>query len=462
MRPRDYSKLLADLSEAWAQRAPRSAALYERAQRCLADGGSHAIRLRQPFPPSPARASGGWMVDVDGNRFLDLWQGHYASILGNNPPLVTSALAEALEGGQGLQTGFEDQVQTEVAEILCRRTGAERVRFTTSGTLATMYAIMLARAFTGRELVVKVGGGWHGAQPWGLKGVSYHDGFQAVESEGLPPAVTETILVTRFNDPQRLEDCFRQHGDRIACLIVEPCLGAGGMILASPAYLATARELTRQYGALLILDEVISGFRFRAGDLGALYGIRPDLATFGKVIGGGMPLAAVAGREDVLALVGRRGGSRVKFSGGTYSAHPATMLAAKTMLSYLVEHEHEVYPYLARLGQAARVAVAAAFTEEGIEAVCTGAGNEVVPGSSLVMVHFPRRSGLDVTRPDALFDPAQYDVTLSHAVLDLALLLEGVYILNGHGAFSTAHTEADVAYLAAACRQVARRVKAAG
>jgi glutamate-1-semialdehyde 2,1-aminomutase len=359
-----------------------------------------------------------------------------------------------------LQTGFEDQVQAEVAELLCERTGAARVRFTTSGALATMYAIMLARAFTGRELVVKVGGGWHGAQPWSLKGVGYRNGYQAVDSEGLPAAVTEATLVTRFNDPQGLADCFREHGDRIACLIVEPCLGAGGMILASPAYLAAARALTRQHGALLIFDEVISGFRFRAGDLGALYGIQPDLATFGKVIGGGMPLAAVAGREDVLALVGRRGGSRVKFSGGTYSAHPATLLAARTMLSYLVDHEHEIYPYLARLGQAARAAVAQAFIEEGIAAVCTGGGNDVVSGTSLVMVHFPHRSDLDVTRPDALFDPAQCDVALSHAVLDLALLLEGVYILNGHGAFSTAHTEVDIAHLEAACRQVARKVKA--
>ena len=119
---------------------------------------------------------------------------------------------------------------------------------------------------------------------------------------------------------------------------------------ATPEYLAAARELTEQHGALLVFDEVISGFRFCAGDLGALYGVRPDLLTLGKILGGGMPVAAVAGRADVMALCGREGGVRVAFSGGTYSAHPASLLAAKTMVSYLVEHEAEIYPRLAALG----------------------------------------------------------------------------------------------------------------
>ena len=170
-----------------------------------------------------------------------------------------------------------------------------------------MYAIMLARTFTGRSLVMKVGGGWHGAQPWGMVGVGYRagDGFVHADSAGLPPAILEQTVVTRFNDPQILADHFSTYGDRLACFIVEPYIGAGGGIPAQRAYLQLARSLSEKHGVVLILDEVISGFRFRAGDLGHLYGVRPDLATFGKIIGGGMPMTAVAGRADILRLAAR-------------------------------------------------------------------------------------------------------------------------------------------------------------
>ncbi len=353
MEKRDYSTLLAELEEEYYQHSPRSAALHERAQRHLIDGGSHTLRLLQPFPPRIVSAQGAWLQDQDGHQILDFWQGHLGNILGHNPQVVTNTLAGAFAGGFGLQTGLVDQVQIEVAEILCQRTGAERVRLTTSGSLATMYATMLAQAYTGRDLVVKVGGGWHGAQPFGLKGVGYRDGYQGVEGEGLP-AATHEIIVTRYNDPEMLEDHFYQFGDRIACFIVEPMLGAGGTIPATRTYLETARQLTSRYGALLILDEVITGFRFRAGDAGTLFGIKPDLATFGKIIGGGMPVAAVAGRAEVLDLVGRTQGARVKFSGGTYSAHPASLLAAKTLMTYLVDNEGVIYSRLAQLGDKMR------------------------------------------------------------------------------------------------------------
>jgi glutamate-1-semialdehyde 2,1-aminomutase len=148
-----------------------------------------------------------------------------------------------------------------------------------------MYAILLSRAFTGRDMVMKVGGGWHGAQPWALKGIGYHagagNGFQKVESEGVPASVTDQVIVTNFNDPDGLRDHFRVYGDQVACFILEPFLGVGGYVPATREYLQTARELTHQYGALLVFDEVISGFRFRAGSVSALYGVQPDLASFG-------------------------------------------------------------------------------------------------------------------------------------------------------------------------------------
>jgi glutamate-1-semialdehyde 2,1-aminomutase len=269
----------------------------------------------------------------------------------------------------------------------------------------------------------------------------------------------EEVVITRFNDPQALNTDFRQHGDRLGCFIVEPFVGMGGLIPASLEYLQAARRLTHQYGALLVLDEVISGFRFRAGDAGALYGVQPDLATFGKVIGGGMPVAAVGGRADVMALVGRAGGNRVRFSGGTYSAHPASMLAAKTQMSYLVAHEEEIYPRLAALGEQARHTVEEAFADEGIYVRCTGYGNDAIPGSSLSSVLFPYDEGREAKGPEDVWNPALSDVVLRETVLRLALLLENVYVFHGLGGVSFAHTEADIEELGQACRRVAGRIK---
>jgi glutamate-1-semialdehyde 2,1-aminomutase len=462
MKHRDHARLLASLRQEYERRSPRSAALQARALRHLVDGGSHTLRLVQPFPPRIVSAEGAYVTDEDGHRILDFWQGHYANLLGHNPPALTSALREGFAGGFGLQTGFTDRLQVEIAELLCRLTGSERVRFTTSGALATMYAVLLARAFSGRDRIMKVGGGWHGAQPWALKGVDFHDEnhsrFHHVETKGLPGAIAREVLVTRFNDPEMLEGQFRHHGDSLACFILEPFMGAGGFMPAEREYLALARELCSRYGAVLIFDEVISGFRFHAGALSQLYGVRPDLATYAKAIGGGMPVAAVAGRADLLKQAGRGGG--VKFSGGTYSAHPASMLAAKTMLNHLEANAREIYPRLAALGERCRRAVEAAFAAEGLHAVCTGDANEALPGSSLGMVHFPYHEGTRFRSPEDNRNPDVCDVVLGDTVVQLALLLEDVFVVHGLGALSTVHTEADIDRLAEACRRAARRIQA--
>jgi glutamate-1-semialdehyde 2,1-aminomutase len=253
---------------------------------------------------------------------------------------------------------------------------------------------------------------------------------------------------------------FREFGDRIACFILEPVIGAGGSVPAKPAYLKLARELTQKYGAMLILDEVISGFRFRAGNVGQLYGITPDLTTLGKIIGGGMPVAAVAGRADVMTLAGREGGRRVRFDGGTYSAHPASMLAGKTMLNYLVEHEKAVYGRLADLGRQVRQRLEEIFQDEGVLARCTGYPNEVLKGSSLAVLHFPIRPDVEIDSPDVAANPACCSLMAREQVMKLALLLQDVYTVHGLGALSTAHTEDDLEHLYRACKKFARRIKA--
>jgi len=463
LKARDHSRLVARLAEEYGAHAPTSAEIHREAQKYLVDGGSHSLRLTEPFPPRVASAHGAWIIDEDDNRILDFWQGHFANILGHNSSVVASKLAEAFANEWGLQTGFTDRLQAEAAELLCRQTNSERVRFTTSGTLATMYAALLSFAYTGRQMAMKVGGGWHGAHPWGLRGVGFStapdEGFQHVDTAGLPTTIADTIVVSGFNDPQRLRDDFARYGDRLACFTVEPFIGAGGSMFATPEYLQTARELTHQYGVVLIFDEVIAGFRFRAGNLAALYGIQPDLSTFGKVMGGGMPVAAVAGRHEILKLVGREGGSQVKFSGGTYSGHPASLLAAKTVMQYLVDHQDDIYPRIAALADQARQTALEAFAEEGIYCTTPRYSNEAVAGSSLSLLAFPHDEGREVHTPADVRDPELCDVALAENILKLAMLTQDVFTVHGLGSISTAHTEQHLVVLGEAYRRVARLIR---
>lgn len=308
---------------------------------------------------------------------------------------------------------------------------------------------------------MKVGGGWHGGHLWALKGVGFQDraGFDLVDSVGLPGAITEDVHVTLYNHPDILQDHFKQFGDELACFILEPIMGAGGLMPATKEYVQTARELTEQYGVVLIFDEVISGFRFRAGDVGELYGIKPDLITLGKIIGGGMPLAAVAGRGDILDMVGRAGGRKVKFTGGTFSGHPATLLAAKTLLGYLIENEDEIYPKLAEISRKARQEVIKVFEEEGILVRFAGDQIQDIPNCSLHMLVFPYETGHALISPDEVKDPEICDVALCENVVQLAMLLENVHVMHGLGSTCTAHTDEDIQFLSEAFRRVARRIK---
>jgi glutamate-1-semialdehyde 2,1-aminomutase len=294
-----------------------------------------------------------------------------------------------------------------------------------------------------------------------LKGVGFDpsNGFESPDSAGLPDEVTGSIQVTRFNDPQLLEDQFERLGDRIACLTVEPVMGSGGFLPADPEYLKAARELTHRHGALLVFDEIISGFRFRAGDAGALYGVRPDLATFGKIMGGGMPVCAVGGRAEVMKLLERDNSRFVRFSGGTYSAHPAALHAACACMRYLTSHEDEIYPSIGKLGRSARQILEESFRSEGIQARCTGYPNEAVRGSSLGMVVFPCDPENPLRRPEDVHDPERCDTVLAGEPLQLAFLLNGVHVVHGFGSVSASHTGEDLEEFRQAALKVARLLR---
>jgi glutamate-1-semialdehyde 2,1-aminomutase len=325
-----------------------------------------------------------------------------------------------------------------------------------------MYSVMLAEGFTGRDLVLKVGGGWHGASPYLLKGVKFQPGagFEGDESAGVLEDILRRTLVTPFNDGADLERIVREKGDRIACFILEPFLGVGGFLAASREYLDLARKLTHEHGIVLIFDEVVSGFRFAPTGVQTLYGVRPDLSVFGKIIGGGHAVAAVVGRRDIMGGCesgkGLRG--RVRFDGGTFSAHSEYMKAGLIMLKHLIRHAGTLYPRLARSGEKLRAGVERVFAAEGVPAVCTGAGNDVIPGSSMIMAHFPV-DGARLERPEDLHDESRCHVQLREEILKLALLVHGVNVVHGGGAVSSAHGARDLDRTIEAYGEAARLFK---
>ena len=457
---RDKKSILAELIKNYRNEHKKSAEVFSLASRSLVKGGSHNLRLFSPYPFYDIQSGGSKVTDIDGHTYVDFWQGHFANILGHNPKVVLDALKEYMSHGQGLITGFPGEFQHKLAQLILDKISAEKIRFTTSGTLATMYAIMLSKAFTQREVVVKVGGGWHGAQPYVLKGITqYEDGLNRIESAGLSADIDSTIVLTKFNDEEHLEKTFHKHGDTVACLIIEPFIGAGGFLFGDIAYLNKIRELTLRYETLLIFDEVISGFRFHAGALQSLYGIDPDLTVFGKAVGGGMPVSAVAGRADVLDLLSPDANpiDQVKFEGGTFSAHPASMLAGLTYLEYLIRNEKDIYSKIGQLGERVRSGIEEIFSHYDIPVKCTGGGGPHGLKSSLVGVNFLYKKLDKLSFPEQIWNPKISDVELREKIFKLAMLEEGFNTFHGFGAISTAHSDQEIQGSLDAVERIAKK-----
>jgi glutamate-1-semialdehyde 2,1-aminomutase len=254
------------------------------------------------------------------------------------------------------------------------------------------------------------------------------------------------ILVTRFNDLEDIDEMFRIYGERTACLILEPFIGAGGFIFGSKEYIHKARQLSDHYDSLLIFDEVVSGFRFHAGALQNLYNVQPDLTVFGKAIGGGMPLSALAGKDEIMDLCGPEAiqEERVKVEGGTFSAHPASMLAGLTFIKYLLDHEQDIYPRIGHLGEHVRREIENIFTTYGFHVRCTGDGNPVAKNSSVVGVHFLHDSCDRIDSPEQVWNPEVCDIEMRERIFKLAMLLEGFNIFHGYGSISGAHTNEEI------------------
>jgi glutamate-1-semialdehyde 2,1-aminomutase len=324
---------------------PESERLFARAQALIPGGVNSPVRAFRGVggtPPFIARGQGSRIYDVDGNQYIDYVCSWGPLIAGHRPPVVVEALAAALAGGTSF--GAPTAGELEIAELIHACVPSiEMVRLVNSGTEATMSALRLARGFTGRDLIVKFEGCYHGhVDSLLVKAGSGMATLGIADTAGVPQSFAETTIALPYNSVAAVEEAFARRGPQIAAVIVEPVAGNMGCIPPQPGFLQALRELTAAHGSLLIFDEVMTGFRVALGGAQQLYAIRPDLTTLGKIVGGGLPLAAYGGRADIMRKVSPVG---PVYQAGTLSGNPMAVAAGLATLRYLRDHP-DVYDTL--------------------------------------------------------------------------------------------------------------------
>ena len=324
----------------------KSSDLFARAQTLMPGGVSSPVRAIKPYPFYVERAAGSHLTTVDGTDLIDCCLGYGPLILGHAHPAVREAIERQLE--KGWLYGTPTPLELDLAGVITAdHPAVDMVRFVSSGSEATMAAIRLARGYTGKQDIIKIEGGFHGAHDAVLvKAGSGATTLGVPDSAGVPASLVAHTRQVPYNDPEALETLLAEDDD-VAAFILEPVMGNVGPVLPDDGYLADVREITAAYDVLLILDEVITGYRAGIGGAEVLYGVKPDLATFGKIIGGGLPIGAFGGRRDIMELVAPAG---PVYQAGTFSGNPASLAAGYAALRHLHEHP-EIYR---RLDEATR------------------------------------------------------------------------------------------------------------
>jgi glutamate-1-semialdehyde 2,1-aminomutase len=434
-----------DYLELYKTKTFESMNLYSRAREIFPGGVSHNIRFFKPYPFFTQKSKGKFLQDEDGNKYLDFWNGHWALILGHSPPSVTKKLRKQLKNGTLFGTVNKASLKLGW-EINKAIPSAENIRFCSTGSEATMYAIRLARSATGKRVIAKVEGGWHGFNTNLLQSVNYpyevDEGLGLIEDEG------HFVESLQFNDLERSLKVLESIKDDLAAIIIEPVLGGAGCILPQSGYLQGLQEFAHKNGSLFILDEIVTGFRFSYGAAMDAFTLDPDLFTLGKIIGGGLPIGAVCGRKDIMKLADATiegdKSSYCSIGGGTFSANPLTMKAGYNTLKVLKKNSN-IYDKINTLGEISRNGLTKLFNELKINAQVTGIG-------SLFMVHFLNDKVKTIS--NAL------DVALSNKEMlykyNLALMANyNIFFLPGKmGAFSNSNDRKDVDKLIESTRKI--------
>ena len=412
----------------------RSQTWFERAQKVIPGGVNSPVRAFRGVGGIPRfieRGQGSHIFDTDGNSYIDYVGSWGPMLLGHRPQTVIDALREVLDVGTSFGAPTEREV--ELAELIAQAVPSmEMLRLVNSGTEATMSALRLARGFTGRDLTVKFEGCYHGhVDSLLVKGGSGMATLGIADSAGVPKAFAETTISLPFNSIAAVEKAFAERGAQIAALIVEPIVGNMGCVPPAPGFLEALRELTARHGALLIFDEVMTGFRVALGGAQERYGIKPDLTTIGKIIGGGLPLAGYGGRAEIMKKIAPLG---PVYQAGTLSGNPLAVAAGLAMLRYLMAHP-ETYVTLE-----SRAAELTAWTPPGVTVNRVG---------SMFTYFF-------TTDPVTDWESAKKCDTARFAKFFHFLLERGVYIAPSQfeaGFVSAAHSEADIRATVAAARE---------
>lgn len=418
----------------------RSRQVMDRARALMPGGVNSPVRAFAAVGGEPRvieSGSGARIRDVDGREYLDYLGSWGPLILGHAHPDVVAAVKEAASGGTSF--GAPTQREVELAELVCEMVPSiERVRMVSSGTEAAVSALRLARGATGRELIVKVEGCYHGhADPLLVKAGSGPMTLGIPDSPGVPAALARLTLTVPFNDPEALEKIFSHKGKEIACLILEPVAGNMGVIAPQPGYLQAARDITSRHGALLIFDEVMTGFRVAPGGAQQLYDVQPDLTMLGKIIGGGLPVGAYGGAADLMARVAPEG---PVYQAGTLSGNPVSMAAGLATLWVL-----------RRPGLYERLEALSARLESGVREAARQAGIPVWLNrvGSMMCAFFTHGPVTD-------FASAMTSDTRRYAAYFHAMLRQGINLAPSQfeATFvSAAHTEADIDATIAAARE---------
>lgn len=416
------------LSE-YKKKTKKSATLFTKSKKLHINGVSHNIRFFEPYPFVVKKSLGKNLVDVDENKYTDYWMGHWSLILGHGSKKVKESLKKQIE--KSWMYGTVNEQTILLSELISKNVPvAEKIRYVTSGTEATMYAVRLARSATGRKIIAKIDGGWHGYTSDLLKSVNWP--FSESESSGI--INEEKIISIPYNDLEKSISILKKHAKDLAGVIIEPVLGGGGCIPATTEFLKGIQEFVHKNKSLFILDEIVTGFRFRFGCLYPTMKLNPDIVTLGKIVGGGMAIGVICGKNEIMKYAdttGKKKTERSYVGGGTFSANPSSMVTGLATLNQL-KTKKTIYSKINKLGNFARKELSKVFDGR---VIVTGKG-------SLFMTHFLNN---EISEIHNASDVAKCDITQLAKYHFKMTAHDGIFFLPGKlGAISDAHSKEDI------------------